>query len=244
MTEDRKFMEATPEEVARIDAALEAVKGHRGLAAKAIGMEPKRVYNLVTTNPYLRAKWCTKVPVVPEPGLASEMHRDAPLSPFSKGDEEVAIAVTKEDAKLHRGWNKLPGFGTKERKFLAQLQNTYAGNFKGTMDLAYGGAAHANARLLLALENLTEKLHHIDEHPEEYTRDYMTEHGTRETKSAEEYRLEYYDRFIKIAEALRKSGDSMAKANELRLRVEKMRAQKEGPKKVAGWESPAKGAAS
>jgi len=229
---------ATPEEIQRIDAALEAVKGHRGHAAIALGVEPKRLYDLVSKNEYLRAKWVTnestQTPV--QPGLASEIHREAALEPFSKGDEETAIAVTQEDALLHQGWAKLPGFGKKERKFLAQLQATYAGNLKGTMDLAYGGAAHANSRLLLMLEVLVEQIADIDAHPDKYTREYMTEYGTRVSKTAIEYRLEHYDRFIKISEALRKLGDSMSKANELRLRMERFKKETENEKKKqAGW---------
>lgn len=237
MEEPRPHRPATPEELAAVDAALEKTKGNRAHAAMALGMEPRRIYNLVQNNPHLKAKWSAVLPTPPEPGPDTDLHRPPPLEPFSPTEVKVVDAITKEDALLQKGWKRL-GFNPDERKFLAGLQASYAGNLKSTMDLAYGGAAHANTRLLLALEDLKEKLEDIKAHPDNYRRSFMTDHGERESKGPDEYYKEFYDLFVKVSAELRKMGDSVTKANELRLKMEKLRMQQSSKaRSEAGWET-------
>lgn len=237
MDHPRPSAAATPEEIARIDAALEQTHGNRAHAAAALGMEPKRVYNLVQGNPHLRAKWVTRPADPPAPGPDTDLHRPPPLEPFSATEQKIVVAITREDAALQKGWTRL-GFNRDERKFLAGLQASYAGNLKSTMDLAYGGAAHANTRLLLALEQVTEKLQDIQKNPDAYRRSFMTEHGERESKGPDEYLKEFYDLFVRISAELRKMGDSVTKANELRLKMERLRmAQQSKTRSEAGWET-------
>lgn len=236
----RPYKPISPEEVAAIDAALEKTNGNRVHAAMALGMDETRVYNCVRNNPHLRAKWLKKEPEPVEPGMAADMHREKPVSPFTPAEVKTVDALNAEDAALQKGWKRL-GVSASDRKFLAGLQASYAGNFKSTMDLAYGGAAHANTRLLLALEDVARKLEHIREHPEEYHRTYMTEHGVRESKGPDEYYKEFYQIFIEISGELRKMSDSVTKANELRLKVERMRlAQQTKTRSEAGWDIPTK----
>lgn len=237
--EPRPYQPATPEEIARIDAALEATKGNRTHAAIALKVEPQRVINLVQTNPYLHLKWGSKPdsPIAPTP--AADIHRPKPLvsEPFTSSEKEMVVAIKREDLMLQRGWKRL-GFDAEQRKFLAGLQATYAGNLKSTMDLAYGGAAHANTRLLLLLESLIEKIADIKAHPDKYERSYMTEHGVRTTKGADEYLKEFTDLAVKVSSELRKMGDSVTKANELRLKMERLRmAQRDPVRREAGWET-------
>lgn len=237
MEEPRPYKPATPEEIAAVDAALEQTKGNRVHAAMALGMEAKRVYNLVQGNAHLSAKWGAKAPQPPQPGPDTDLHRPPPLEPFTPSEMKVVDAITKEDALLQKGWKRL-GFSSEERKFLAGLQASYAGNLKSTMDLAYGGAAHANTRLLLALEDLREKLEDIKANPDNYRRTYTTEHGERESKGPDEYYKEFYELFVKVSAELRKMGDSVTKANELRLKMEKLRMQQTAKtRSEAGWET-------
>ena len=233
---NRRF---TPEELQRIDAALERTGGHRRLAAEAIGMEPNRLIDAVNDNPILRTKWNNVHKDAVEPHLATEIHREKGLKalPLPEQEKAVAVAVEKQDALLHKGWAKL-GFDGSERKFLAQLQATYARNFKGTMDLAYGGAAHANVRLLMALERVNDKIKDIQEHPEKYRVYGIAKSGGEILlKNEHDYLSDFTKLLTSVAGELRKAGDSAMKANELRLKVEKLYAQKDlaGPKKVAGW---------
>jgi hypothetical protein len=233
--EPRPYTHATPEEIARVDAALEQTKGNRTHAALALGMEPQRVYNLINTNPQLRAKWRARPGEPVEADLAGELHRPPPL--VSTTEEKIVLQITKEDSELQKGWKKL-GFSSRERTFLAGLQATYASNLRSTMDLAYGGAAHANTKLLLALEDVAAKLEDIRNHPEKYHRTYETEYGTRESKGPDEYYKEFYDLFVSISSELRKMGDSMTKANELRLRLEKLKLAKGAQERSeAGWDT-------
>lgn len=237
--EPRTYSPATPEEITAIDDALTLTKGNRAHAAVALKMDPQRVYNVVKSNPYLKAKWATKPESPVEPTPAADLHREPPVvsEPFTKSEQDQVMAITREDATLQRGWSRL-GFDSKERKFLAGLQATYAGNLKSTMDLAYGGAAHANTRLLLLLEQITEKIADVHAHPEKYHRTYMTEHGVRESKGPDEYLLEYTKLATMVSAELRKMGDSVTKANELRLKMERLRmAAQSKVRQEAGWDA-------
>ena len=227
---------ATPEEIARVDAALTKTQGNRKHAAIALGLDPKKVYDMVCDNGPLAAKWGKKHPDAVEPGPDTDIHREPGLRPM---EEKVAVAITKQDAELHKGWQRL-GFDNKERKFLAQLQGTYARSYSATLDLAYGGCAHANTRLLLVLENLTEKVADIEAHPEKYQLKAYTKDGSPYVcKSSTDYLREFHGLIVQVSAELRKMGDSAMAANVLRLKIERMRREQAKPdeaKKVAGWD--------
>ena len=66
----------------------------------------------------------------------------------------------------------------------------------------------------------------------------MTEHGARESKGPDEYYAEYYKLFVSVSAELRKMGDSVTKANELRLRMEKLRMNHMTKvRSEAGWDT-------
>ena len=237
MEQPRPNFPPTPEEISFLDAALERTNGVRAHAALALGWDPQKVHNIIGTNAHLRAKWLNKNAEAVAPGLDTDLHRPPALEPFSPGEKKVVDALNREDASLQKGWKRL-NFKPEERKFLAGLQASYAGNLKSTMDLAYGGAAHANTRLLLALEDLKEKLEDIKANPDNYRRSFMTEHGERESKGPDEYYAEYYKLFVQVSAELRKMGDSVTKANELRLRMEKLRmTHMTKVRSEAGWDT-------
>lgn len=223
----RQFV--TRELIQRLDAALETTGGNRNHAAQLLQMDNSRVNYIIGSDPHLRYKWGKKEMTPPEPSPAADVHREPGVEVFN-------AALEKQDALLQQGWKRL-GFNSNERKFLEQLQLSYAGNIKGTLDLAYGGLAHANTRLLLALEEVCEKIADIIKNPQNYERSYTTQFGERVSKTADEYRLEYETLRVKIADQLRKMGDSATKANLLRLKAEQLKLEKEGvvKKKEAGW---------
>jgi hypothetical protein len=228
---------ATPEDIARIDAALEKTRGNRAHAAAALGLHPDRVYTLVDSNPHLKAKWSVKPPNAVEPTEAAEIHREPALAMFSPGDVAAVTALNKQDAQLRKGWAKLPGFSPTEQTFLADLQTAYAGNLKGAMDLSYGGASHANIRLLFMIEKISAKIQDIHDNPQNYELSFMTEHGTRVTKTANEYLKEFGALLTQMISEARKMGDSMTKINQLRLQMEKLRMARESDdRKKAGWD--------
>lgn len=234
-------MAATPrEELERIDAALEACKGHRANAAVAIGMEPKRLADLCLTNPYLRAKWGSGQEAV-VPSLASEIHRDEPLKPFGV-DTAVVRAIDAQDELVTEKGAKLAGFARSEQKFLGGLMKAYAGSVRTAMDFSYAGAVHANGRLVLLLENLSNKLRDIEENPGNYELEAYTRDGTRYViKGPNEYYKDTADLISKVSGELRKMNGTIHQANEMRLRMKKLEMLSENNvTKVAAWESPAK----
>lgn len=227
----------TPEEIRLIDEALTRTKGHRRFAAQILGVVEDRVYHAIKSKPELRTKW-GKVEEVTD-GLAGEIHRGPSLQlrvPEAPGDEAVVAALTEQDESLSKGWKKM-GMTHTDRKFLSNLQSAYGGNLKGLADLTAGGLSHAAARLLLLLEKTYEKICDVVERPEEFRRSYMTEHGTRETKGPDEYYMEFVDRAIKLSDQLRKVSDTAERAQEIRLKVEKLmrERQEKQVKKVPAW---------
>lgn len=226
---------ATPEEIARVDAALTKTQGNRKHAAIALGLDPKKVYDMVCDNGPLAAKWGKKHPDAVEPGPDTDIHREPGLRPMEVDEQKVVEALNKEDALLGKGLTRL-GFNTKEKRFLQQLSQTYRSSFSSVLDLAHGGAAQANVRLLLVLENLTEKLADIEANPSKYELRAFTKDGTSYVaKSANDYSKEFHALVVAVASELRRAGETALKANALRMKFEQMRQQNNGPKKVAGW---------
>lgn len=224
----------TPEEIARIDAALEACKGSRKLAATALGVEYTRVCAAVKDNPVLRAKWIETGATEIEPGLDTELSRPNPVA--AQG-ERVVNALNKQDAIIAKRGHKLPGFSNKEQKFFAGIMSVYAGNYKTAADFTHAGAVHAAGVLVVQLEKARERLQDIEDNPQEYQRTSMGLHGESITKSAADYWRETSDLIVKTADALRKMNASVLQSNELRLKIEKLRAEKAKTVKAeAGWE--------
>lgn len=238
MSDEPKFRKPnqplTPEEIQRIDRALETTKGHRAAAAELLEMPEQRVYDGVRDNPYLRAKWIGDVP--PPPDDATDLHRD-PVSPF---DEKVAAALDKQDALVARSRGKLPGFKPEEQDLMLRVMKTYAGQYKLAADLSHSGAVHANARLLMLIEKLNDRLADIVENPGKYDRVMETKGGVTVTKSSADYYKETADQIIKAADALRKMAETVNRGTETRMKIEKMKQEaKSGKvKKVAGWDAP------
>lgn len=230
----------TPEEIGLIDEALTRTKGHRRFAAQILGVSEDRIYQAIYTKPELKSKW-GKTEKVDE-SLAGEVHRPPSLKlkvPEAPGDEAVVSALTAQDESLAKGWKKM-GMTSDDRKFLSNLQTAYGGNLKGLADLTAGGLSHAAARLLLLLEKTYQKICDVVENPDNYRRSYMTEHGERESKGPDEYYMELVDRAIKLSDQLRKVSDTAEKAQEIRLKVEKLMREKQEKvvKKVPGWQAP------
>lgn len=237
----------TEPEIFRIQAALEKTGGHKANAAKMLGIEPQRLYNVVKNTPSLASQWMNrgdcKVPT--EGDLVNRLSPEGEpaLSPIAASSYRVVKALEKQDELLTKGWEKL-GYNEKEVDFLANLQKEYAANTRKTTDLTYAGAAHTATRLMLEFQKVLDSIRDIDEHPENYHRTaFSKDGGEYEVKGPHEFRLELYNVLIKIADTLRKTNGDLTEANKVRLAIMKMErelAQKDGPKTVAGWETPRK----
>lgn len=228
---------ATPEEIHRIDAALEAVKGNKQLAAMALKMTYDRLRFLVRDNKTLRAKWCENAGEPVEEGLDTALDREKGLS---INDAVVSQAIENQDKLIAEKGTRLPGLTKKQQTFFGKLLATYANQHKFALDAAQAGASHAIARLTLAMEDVAERIADIEEHPENYTRTTMGMHGESVTKTPAEFYADYTKLLVSIAEALRKMQGTIQSGTEIRLRAKKLERelQDRTPKKVPGWTSP------
>ena len=245
---EKTYKRLTADELRRIGEALDTTGGHRANAATMLGVSEERIRNAVLNTPWLKAKWGTKfeegVPASEIP--ADELHRDP--SPVNPAELASAIATMKEDqALIKNGWGKL-GYTPQEVEFMQHLQLQYASNLKGTMDLAYGGSAHAVTRLLMTLEKINRQIADVEANPDKYEVEAMTNSGhSYIAKTPHDHLLELYDRLISVADCLRKMNVSLTEANRTRLAMAKMakeQAASLGPKKVAAWTSESRPAPS
>lgn len=228
----------TPEEVLRIDAVLEEVKGNRLAAAMVLKMDNQRLRFLIRDNKTLRAKWCENLAEPVEEGLDTTIDRPAGLT---INDAAVVQAIEKQDKLVAERGARLPGLSKKQQTFFGKLLATYANQHRFALDAAQAGASHAIARLTLALEDVAEKIADIEANPQNYTRTTMGQHGESVTKTPAEFYADYTKLLVSIAEALRKMQGTIQSGTEIRLRARKLERelQDKTPKKVPGWVSPA-----
>lgn len=214
-----------PDELARIDAALEKTKGHRAAAARLLGITPQRVYTALRNDPAMRIKWGLDAPEVPE-GEVSEIDRPPPA--YSKHEDKLAVAITNQDKLLAKGWDKL-GVSKEESEFLATLESSYADNTASTLSLAYGGIAHTFVKLLFQQAKLEQQLKEIDDNPDAHERTMTLPGGyTNIVKTAHEFRLEVYDRYLATSNELRRLKESVEKSALVKAQVEKLKAEAAG----------------
>lgn len=224
----------TPEQIQRIDAALDATKGSRTQAAIVLGLEPVNISDAIRFNPVLKAKWSNDLAAPPAPGLDTEIDRPTPAAIAA---EKVVAAINKQDSLVERKGAALPGFSKKEQKFFAALMTTYAGTYKTAADFTHSGAVHAAGCLVSALEEARERLKDIEDNPNAYTRVSQGMHGESVTKMPAEFWNDTMNMIVKITDALRKMNQSVLQSNELRLRIDKLKqSQTKEVKAEAGWE--------
>lgn len=213
----------TPDDTARLDAALETVHGNRTHAAKILGWDRHRVDNIINLREEMRLKWGLSKKDVPDGSLADTIDREpTALAQFSRDEVEASAAIARQDSILENTWAK-SGFTSEQREFLSTLQNSYAINLKSTVDLTYGGMVHTATRLLMLFEDLVMKIKAIDDNPDDYVRVHRTEFGENEVKTAHEYRCELYDRLISISAEMRKVHTDVNKAQYVRAQLEALR---------------------
>lgn len=232
---EARYGAVTDDDRQRVDLAMERAQGNRKHAAQMLGMEYQRLVNIIKTSPNLHSKWVAVDHKAPN-GFANEIHRDAPVTPFSNEQIAAAEAVEKQDALLATGWKKL-GFSTEQKNFLQTIQKEYTGNLRGTLDLTYGGMIHSYTKLLFVFEDLLKRIADVDEHPENYRRDMSTKAGDFEIKGPHEFRCELYDRLLAVSAELRKVNSDATKANWVRAQIQKISAGNEpgAKRKKPGW---------
>lgn len=237
----------TEEFLRRVDHALERTSGNRLHAAVILGLDKEkggtdagaqRVKRIIEAIPWLKAKWTTseKAPVAASATI--DIHRAVP--PIAPDKQRLVEAITQQDELMSRGLEKL-GYKEQDVTFIRALQTQYVGNIQATLDLTYGAAVHSTVDMTLKLNRLNELLADIDANPKKYELLAYTREGVPYiVKDAHAYRMEVYDRAIKVADLLRKMNSSVNEATKTRLVADKLRREMaqgdKGPQAVAGWD--------
>lgn len=227
----------TEDLVQRVDAALEKTQGHRPHAAVILEMELKRLHNIVQNNPALHAKWGKHAREVPEPGITSEIHREATLPPIAPEDLALADAHQKQQALWDRGMDKL-GFTAEKKEFLETIQSTHGQHWKQMASMFQGGVAYTATELLFQFNKINETIADTYENPDRYDRRMENQWGSYVTKTAHEVRMELTDRALSIAEMFRKLNSDSEHAILIAAQVEKLKvegAQDVKKRKKAKW---------
>ena len=218
----RPHQPITEDLILRVDAALDATQGHRAHAARLLGLEPRRFDNIVYTTPALKAKWGKHAREVPQPTLASEIHRPPGITPFSPEELAIAEAYEKESAAFDRGFDLLR-FSPEKRDFIAAVQLHHGGHWKHMAQMFQGGVSYTATELLYQFNKLTETIEDTYAHPERYERRMENQWGPYVTKTAHEVRMELTDRALSIAEMFRKLNSDRERAQPIEAPVEKLR---------------------
>ena len=229
--EDQPVSSSTPRQVVtedtirRVDAALESTGGHRAHAGQLLGMEEKRVHNLINTHEILRAKWGKSPKNPPEPGLAAEMHREEAVMPFSKSEAEIAAAVEAEDDLWRVGYEKL-NFTPAKKEFLGAVMNAHGNHWTAVTQMFQGGVSYTATELLFMFHKLEKEIQRTFETPDAFVRTAVTKTGdSYVVKDAHEFRLEMMDRALHIAEMFRKLHSDSERAQLLHAQIEKLKVQ-------------------
>lgn len=226
----------TEDQILRIDAALTKTMGHRAHAAEILGIEPKRLNNVIGSNEGLRAKWGKHVVEVPTSTDVSEMHRPAPVTPPDP-DAALVEAHAKESAVWAKGMEKL-GFTEEKRDFLQAVQSHHGNHWKQMSQMFQGGVSYTATELLFQFNKINATIQETYDHPEKFNRTMENQWGSYFTKTAHEVRMELTDRALAIAEMFRKLNSDSERATLIAAQVEQLKveqAQDVKKRKKAKW---------
>lgn len=205
---------ATLDELRRIDHALTETGGNRAMAARALGIDEKRVHNLVATNPILRTKWNPRAAEMVPAAETQMLHREPPVT--AQLDKLI-----EQQNKLARR-NEVLGFTDEQKELLNAVEEEYGSHIKGMMDLMAGGLYHTFKKTLLIYPQLEKRLRHIDENQDEYLRVATSKDGERITKTHHEHYLEVVDRMNAVSDRIMNMTNFMTKIGTAKLQAAKI----------------------
>jgi hypothetical protein len=144
--------------IAEIHAALEFAQGDLNAAAKVLNITRGELGAAIRNSVDLTARWGNKRKVLTAPpnAHAVAIHRSAPPAPPSD-DEEVAVALAKEDAALRKGLDAI-GVRGDALDLAVNLQKFYRGHFKSTQEMIGGGITKLYFDLMAEFRKLTAML--------------------------------------------------------------------------------------
>jgi hypothetical protein len=231
----------TDDLILRVDAALDKTQGHRGHAAILLGIETKRLNNIIGWTPPLRAKWGKHDREIPDSSDASEIHRDASIPPFTPEELALVEAQTAENKVWERGMQRL-NFTPEKHEFLAAVMENHGTHWKHMAQMFQGGVSYTATELLFQFNKINSTIADTYDHPEKYDRKMENQWGVYVTKTAHEVRMELTDRALSIAEMFRKLNADSERALLITAQVEKLKvehAEDVKRKKKSGWSKPA-----
>jgi transposase-like protein len=151
----------TPDEKARIHAALEKTGGDYGAAAEIIGIERGQLSAIIHNNKDLKLRWTTPREFTTPPSDAVTISRPviptAAPAPALPSDEEIARAIEREDALVRKGMEAIGVTGPKLDTALA-LQKFHQKHFQRAIELLGGGITKQFIDLMSEVESINKEL--------------------------------------------------------------------------------------
>ncbi len=150
-----------------VNQAMEAAKGSRNVAAKALGWEPIQLHTYFSEHPEMEARWHsgeggpTKAPTD-----LSTINRECVVPaekrpPLDNENAALAIAVSTEMKKANfRFRNGFPslGFAQEEIDYAASLAAWQGEHFSEVAAMVSGGMAHTSVRVMMRIQKLADRL--------------------------------------------------------------------------------------
>jgi hypothetical protein len=211
----------TPEYKARINAAMEKLQGNMADAAKELGdITPKKLNGIIQGHQDLRERWKPGLKrlrvsgkdtrTTLEPGLASEIHREAAVP--SSEEYAVAEALAREHSSLRKGFRSM-GFEGDTLEMAMALQDFHRKHFRNVIDLLGGGMVKQYLEICNEVKKITEIINEENRNlpPEMYDVLRKDRQGLLDTI------IQMYDRAVQAAlvgakiEFLRKNGTASGK---------------------------------
>jgi hypothetical protein len=167
--EARPTKRRVTDEQKRVNAALEAAKGDREIAALGLEMDPVTLKEFINNNKVLRARWAnSKKNVAPDPTKLVARTAITKLEPGAPSPEEqkLALVTQHEDAKFKAGFEKF-GFTAEDVDFAQSLQQFAGKNFAKVVDFATGGMTYTLMQVMKKIKMLADILENAEEPKDE-----------------------------------------------------------------------------
>ncbi len=141
----------TDQVIAETNRALDATAGHVSAAARLLNVKPERVYNIINSDPSMRAKWSKSKSVGPVAGTEVLDRPEAP--PALAPAVEAAVAMIGQETKLTKSLSRL-GFSKKEVNAISEFESFAGQHFQESLKILHGGMLKNAMSLMILAEQI------------------------------------------------------------------------------------------
>lgn len=201
----------TAEDIAKINAAMEAAHGNTADAADILGIERNRLRALIQSHQGLSARWTVSTETLEGETKINDITaiNRVPPKPIALTErEKVAVALTVQDRKLNKSLRKL-GFGQSEVEAISSVEEFAGQHFEETLTIMHGGLLKSAMRLMMLAEKIE--------------RQYLQDEGLEERD-----RKWWWDQYFRIIEKLRDMNEQTNKAALTKALIELKKKESEG----------------